>query len=90
MRGCKCGWCCVRPSKTTALVGFFLSLTELILAACYNFHTFGFVLAIVGLLASIAYLIIICMGDKNRADSKELSLNGEMAEYRPVPNVEEL
>ena len=44
--------CCFRWSKTMSIVGMALSVIEFILAAVYNFHTFGFCLAIVGMLAS--------------------------------------
>ena len=49
-----CGCCCV-PNKICAIVVGVIGLIELILAAVYNFHAFGFSVAIICLLASAGF-----------------------------------
>lgn len=91
----KSGCCCVKPSKITSIVGFILSLIELILAAVYNFHAFGFSLAIIGLVSSVVFFFIT-RKDAKRTNDKRDSMRDEDARgsnqstFKPVPSVEEL
>ena len=51
--------CCVRRSYVTTTIGLLIGLLELILAAVYNFHAFGFIFAALLISISIAQTISI-------------------------------
>ena len=90
---CKKDCCCVRWNKTTAIVGFVISIAELIFAAVYNFHTFGFCLALIGMILSSVFFYLIYKEEKNMgfdARTESTSLNDEHSTYRPIAGVEEL
>ena len=57
------------------VVGLCLSLAEMTLACCYNFHAFGCSLALVGLVASLAFCYYVKRptqsDDANEKDSVE-------------------
>jgi dipeptide/tripeptide permease len=82
--------CCFRWSKTMSIVGMALSVIEFILAAVYNFHTFGFCLAIVGMLASAVFFFLIRKEEttKMSKENKESVNSNEEADYQPVPSIE--
>ena len=78
------GCCCFTWSKTFTFVGMFLSFFELIVAAVYNFHAMGFVMAVIGIIISFVYLFFILRDGNvqeketlNDTDSGKGSINEE-------------
>ena len=90
---CKQSCCCITPKMSIVVIGLLVSLIEITLASCYNFHAFGCSMAVVGLIASVAFCCYVKKSSQNdddrERDSVETSVN-DSQKYTPVPNVEQL
>ena len=51
--------CCCVPGKVMLIVAAVASLAEIICAAVYNFHTFGFVLGLLCMAGSVGFFIYL-------------------------------
>ena len=69
--GC-CSGCCCNQNLLVAIFGMTVSSMALLFAAVYNFHTFGFCLALVGMLTSGLYVFFILKSNKLRANYESL------------------
>ena len=76
---CKQSCCCITPKMSIVVIGLLVSLIEITLASCYNFHAFGCSMAVVGLIASVAFCCYVKKSSQNdddrERDSVETSVN---------------
>ena len=75
----KDGWCscCCNWSMKVAIFGLAISAIFLVLAAVINFHTFGFVVACIGMIASGGYIWFIMKDKRSASDYQDLPADDE-------------
>ena len=64
--------CCSQLSLPLSIVGVVVSLCVMTCASLENFHTFGFIFGTLFLLASAAYLVIICRNKRKQRQEAAL------------------